>query len=112
MGFFDYEPPKPSAAPSSPADRVIVATSNVPWDYEVVDAVFAIDSHQAGVFTSASPGTAFDGAKRQLREACLALGCDAVISCLFEYRVALGDGLFGKKQCIEIFAYGTAVKRR
>lgn len=38
------------------------------------------------------------------------MGADAVICCQFEYRVAVGQGLFGSKQAIEIFAYGTAVK--
>ena len=33
----------------------------------------------------------------------------AVIFCQFQYRVAVGSGLTGSKQVVEIFAYGTAV---
>lgn len=88
--------------------QVIVSTGDIPQAYRVIDAAFAMDSHQGGFFSgSASPAKAFEGVKRQLREASLALGGDAIINCQFEYRVALGSN---DKQCIEIFAYGTAVK--
>ncbi len=91
--------------------QVIVSTGDIPQTHRVIDAVFAMDSHQEGFLSAASPAKAFEGVKRQLREASLALGGDAVINCQFEYRVALGQSVFGNaKQCIEIFAYGTAVK--
>lgn len=38
------------------------------------------------------------------------LGGDAVINTSFEYRSAHTDGLFGAKQVIEIFAYGTVIQ--
>jgi uncharacterized protein YbjQ (UPF0145 family) len=44
------------------------------------------------------------------KNTCQQMGGDAVISCQFEYRNALADGLMGKKQAVEIFAYGTAIK--
>lgn len=88
-----------------------VSTGNITRDYEVIDSIFALDSHKEGFFSgAANPGLAFDCVKEQLRKVCLELGGDAVISCQFEYRNALADGIFGKKQCIEIFAYGTAIK--
>jgi len=46
----------------------------------------------------------------QLREKALQIGAQAIVSCQFEYRVAIGQSVFVNKQCIEIFAYGTAVK--
>lgn len=88
--------------------QVVVSTGGIPQPHRVIDAVFAMDSHQEGFFSgSASPAKAFEGVKSQLRQACVAAGGDAVINCQFEYRVALGSN---GKQCIEIFAYGTAVK--
>ena len=88
-----------------------ITTGNISQSYEIIDAIFALDSHKQGVFSgSADPGKAFDGVKEQLRKRCNDLGGDAVVSCQFEYRNALADGMFGKKQCIEIFVYGTAVK--
>ena len=90
---------------------VPVVTGTIPKSYEIVDSIFALDSHQESFFTGAAdPGKAFDGVKMQLRDRCRYLGGDAVINCQFEYRNALADGFLGKKQCIEIFAYGTAVK--
>jgi len=88
-----------------------VSTGNINKDYEVIDAIFALDSHKEGFFSgAANPEKAFDGVKEQLRKRCAELGGSAVISCQFEYRVALADGLLGKKQSIEIFAYGTAIR--
>lgn len=87
-----------------------ISTTDVEQDYEILDAVFALDSSTAKIFSSANPGQAFDGVKKQLQEVCANLGGNAVVGCQFEYRNALADGIFGKKQSIEIFAYGTAVK--
>ena len=90
---------------------VPISTGNITKAYEIIDCIFALDSHKEGFFSgAANPGKAFDGVKSQLRQRCSELGGDAVISCQFEYRNALADGVFGKKQAIEIFAYGTAVK--
>jgi len=103
---------------------IFISTCNPTWNFDVVDTVFAIDSHEQGflshlveanmgqrLFGGANPGTAFEGVKNQLRLQCLALGGDAVICCQFEHRVASTSGMFGSKQAIEIFAYGTIVKR-
>lgn len=90
---------------------ISISTGNISRDYEVLDSIFALDSHKAGFFSgNIDPGKAFDGVKKQLKDKCKSLGGDAVISCQFEYRNALADGVFGKKQAIEIFAYGTAIR--
>ncbi len=92
--------------------EIIISTGPINFAYEVVDTVFAIDSSSAGFLSGVDPNKAFDGVKKQLREKCRALGGDAVAFCLFEHRNALADGFLGKKQALEIFAYGTAVKRK
>lgn len=89
---------------------IILSTGDINRNYEILSTVFAIDSHQGGFFKAINPAAAFTGVNEQLKTACKGLGGDAVICCLFEYRNALADGLMGKKQAIEIFAYGTAVK--
>ena len=90
--------------------KIILTTGDLKEPYEILDTIIALDAHEAGYFSSAKPSTAFDGVKNQLRTIAYDMGADAVICCQFEYRVAVGQGLFGSKQAIEIFAYGTAVK--
>ena len=80
------------------------------FQINVVDCIFALDCTQETLFTSTNPALAFDGVKKQLKEQCLELGGQAVISTQFEYRSALADGFLGKKNAIEIFAYGTVVR--
>jgi hypothetical protein len=88
-----------------------ISTGRVSNSYEVIDTIFAIDSHKEGFWSGAAdPNKAFEGVKKQLQKKCEQLGGDAFQDCLFEYRVALADGLLSKKQVMEIFAYGTVVK--
>lgn len=88
-----------------------ISTGRVSDSFEVIDTIFAIDSHKEGFWTGAAdPNKAFEGVKRALQNKCEQLGGDAVQDCLFEYRVAVADGLLSKKQVMEIFAYGTVVK--
>tara|TARA_B100000212_G_scaffold57018_1_gene38027 strand:- start:222 stop:743 length:522 start_codon:yes stop_codon:yes gene_type:complete len=89
---------------------VKVITSGLNERYEIIDSVFAMDSHAGGFLSTANPEKAFVGVKKQLRQKALEIGGNAVINCSFEYRVAVGDGLLGAKQVMEIFAYGTVVK--
>lgn len=94
-------------APSPTQDKFIpTSTGEISKNYEVIDTIFALDSNTQGWFSGAKPEEAFAGVKEKLRAKCMSLGGDAVIYCQYQYRVALD----GKKQCIEIFAYGTAVK--
>ena len=87
-----------------------ITTGGLDQAFEVIDAIFATDSNKEGFFSGADPGKAFEGVKKQLRSQCEELGGQAVVNCQFEYRVAVSDGVFGAKQVMEIFAYGTAVK--
>lgn len=61
---------------------VLISTGDIRASYEIIDAIFAPGSNAAKLFSSADP-----------------------------YRNALSEGFMGKKQAIEIFGYGTAVKR-
>ena len=89
---------------------MFISTGNINTSYTIIDTIFAMDSHKEGFLSSADPNKAFEGVKSQLAKKCSSLGGDAVINCQFEYRVAVSDGLVSKKQVIEIFAYGTAIK--
>jgi len=96
----------------SPNAHVLVITGELNTDYQIIDSVFAMDSNTEGFFSmGANPGEAFTGVREQLRSAAVALEGDAVINCMFEYRTAVASGLMGPKQSVEIFAYGTVVKR-
>ncbi|EPY14230.1 hypothetical protein RQP50_17445 [Paenibacillus sp. chi10] len=89
---------------------VIITTGDLKRNYEVIDTIFAMDSHKEGYYKSADPNLAFEGVKNQLKKKCEQLRGDAVISCQFEYRVAVSDSLIGKKQVMEIFSYGTVIR--
>ena len=93
-----------------PNYRVKVITSGLNERYQIIDSVFAMDSHAGGFLSAANPEKAFAGVKKQLRQKALEIGGNAVINCAFEYRVAVGDGILGATQVMEIFAYGTVVK--
>lgn len=116
---------------------ITMSTGDLKCEYEILDVIFAIDRHDAGFFAnvfqkftgfktgSASPAIAFKKAINQLKAQCIMLGGNAVINCKFEHRIAaanllpglaLGESLMkgmgsASKQVVEIFAYGTAVKR-
>jgi hypothetical protein len=89
-----------------------VLTGDFPGPYDVIDSIFALDSTTASIFQGINPNDAFEGVKQQLRHRCMKLGGDAVVNCQFQYRNALADGIIGKNQSLEIFAYGTAIRRR
>lgn len=90
--------------------EVFLSTGTIEREYEIVDVIFAFDSHKEGFLSSASPDKAFDGVKRNLKEKCKSMNGDAVLNCQFEYRNAVANGIISSKQVIEIFAYGTVVK--
>ena len=94
-------------------DNIIISTGDLKQEYEILDTIFAADSHSGGFFSSSvSPSKAFEGVKEQLEKECKKLGGNAVINCQFEYRNAVTEkGIMGgSKHVIEIFAYGTVVK--
>lgn len=92
--------------------------------FQVIDTIFAMDSSgAAGLFSNkgANPHDAFTGVKEQLMQNAFQIGAHAVVNCQFEYRVAVATNAGahaianlvgvagGQSQCIEIFAYGTAI---
>jgi len=90
--------------------NITISTGTVNQEFEILDTIFAVDSHKEGFWSgNADPNKAFEGVKASMKEKCKQLGGNAVINCQFEYRNAIADGVFSKKQVIEIFAYGTAV---
>ena len=101
---------KPTAPVEEPNSHVLVITGDLNMNYQIIDSVFAMDNHAEGIFSSADPGKAFAGVRAQLREKALEKGGNAVVNCMFEYRVSVGQGLLGAKQVMEIFAYGTVVR--
>ena len=100
---------KKEAAPS-PNANVLVITGDLNMNYQIIDSVFAMDSHTEGILSFADPGKAFVGVREQLRAKAISLGGNAVINCMFEYRVAVSEGLIKNSQVMEIFAYGTVVR--
>ncbi len=92
-------------------EAIKVTTTAANFDFEVVDTIFATDSSKAKLFSSADTDQAFSGVKSQLIAKCKKLGGDAVVDCKFEYRNPISTGMIKKRQVIEIFAYGTAVRR-
>lgn len=93
-------------------DNILITTGDLKEDYEIIDAIFAIDSCSQTLFNGADASKAFDKTKSALRAKCNSLGGHAVINCQFEYRIAMSQKGFGTKQVIEIFSYGTAVRLR
>lgn len=107
MGLLDLFVSKPQPKEEEPKETVFVSTGTVNKVFEVLDCIFAIDSHEEGFFSSSDPNKAFEGVKKNLIYKCKLLGGDAVLDCEFEYRNALSSD---SRQVIEIFAYGTVVK--
>ena len=99
------------ASLEGPPSQVIIATGPPPFDYEIIDTIFVLDTLSKKLFSTSSPSAAFEGAKNQLKLRADKLGGDAVINCKFDYRVSAGHGIFGVIHDLEIFAYGTLVKR-
>ncbi|MDX2360748.1 MAG: hypothetical protein QNK23_08070 [Crocinitomicaceae bacterium] len=89
-----------------------ISTGKIYDSVEVIDTIFAMDSHKEGIWSGAAdPDKAFAGVKDQLRKKCEQMGGHGIQDCQFEYRNAVQQGVFGAgKQVIEIFAYGTVVK--
>lgn len=91
-------------------NNILITTGDIKEDYEIIDAIFSLDSCKERFFTAADPNLAFDKVKDGLRKKAEELNGHAVINCQFEYRIATTQGFGGTKQVIEIFAYGTAVR--
>ncbi|MBT9558952.1 MAG: FHA domain-containing protein [Myxococcales bacterium] len=98
-------------APTAPG-AVQVSTGAMPWDYDVCEVLFA--STVAVVTDDWDPSAAggpFRAADASLRAQAFALGCHGVAFTRFEQRLTAGSGLLAVRPLIEVFAYGTAVRR-
>lgn len=90
---------------------MIFSTGDIQENYKTLDVIFAFDSVAAGFFSStAKPEDAFKKVSQKLLKAAKEAGADGVIHCKFDYRIAVANGLFGAKQAVEFFAYGTLIK--
>lgn len=97
--------------------RLTISTSMPPagCQFAVIDTIFALDAdgeRGVGIFggQDGDANVAFGRVKEQLKRRAYELGADAVIGCQFEYRVARAGEASSARQCIEIFAYGTAIR--
>ena len=90
-----------------------VTTGDVRWDYEIDRVVFNIGASTGALgFIKPSPDAAFRQAEWALKAQAAELGCHAVIHTQFEHRITVTQGIVGPNQGVEVFAYGTAVRRR
>jgi hypothetical protein len=92
---------------------MIICTTTLSKDYEVIDTLFVTYGETAGGFMGTGgidTQKGFQGVKAALAEEARKIGADAVIGVDFEQRVASDGGMINEKQVLEFFAYGTAVK--
>ena len=92
-------------------NQVIITTGPPPFEYEIIDTIIVLDTLDKNFFQEAGPSLAFRGVKRKLRNRAHKKGANAIINCHFDYRISAGHGIFGVLHDLEIFAYGTLVKK-
>jgi hypothetical protein len=98
-------------APTAPA-AVQVSTGSVPWDYELAGLLFATSATTIGDhWDPGAAGSPFRAEEAELQSKAFALGCHGVAFTRFEQRIATGSGLVSARPVVEVFAYGTAVRR-
>ncbi len=101
------------AALRAKLNTVKVTTGDVAWAYEIDRVVFNIGSSQGVLgIIGPSPDRAFREAELALKHQAVELGCEAVIFTQFEHRITVDKGLLGPNQGVQVFAYGTAVRRQ
>ena len=89
-----------------------VSTGDVRWPYEIERVVFNIGASTGMLgFIPPSPDQALRAAELALKHQAYELGCHAVVHTQFEHRITVTEGVFGNNQGVEVFAYGTAVRR-
>jgi len=93
--------------------EIPVTTGDVRWDYEIDRVLFNIGASKGMLgFVKPSPDAAFRQAELSLKAQAAELDCHAVIHTQFEHRITVSSGIAGPNQGIEVFAYGTAVRRK
>ena len=98
-------------AEEHPLNNIVITTGTPPFEYDIIDTIFVLDTLDKKVFSNSSPSAVFEGAKVQLKQRAASLGGDAIINCQFDYRISAGHGIFNATHDLEIFAYGTLVKK-
>ncbi len=93
---------------------IVTSTGGVPFDYEIIQIVFSVGANEGAFANLVRPSAdqAFRQADLALKYQCMSLGGDAVIHCIFEHRSALSSSSYLASQVIEVWAYGTAVRRQ
>ena len=92
---------------------MIISTTNINKEYEIIDTVFVIHVEEAGGMFGGGgidSDKGFDTVKGLLSAKASELGADAIIGCDFEHTISKPDSLTVKKNVLTIFAFGTAVK--
>lgn len=101
---------------------IVVSTSTICEQFEVLDTVFAIEVHKDSLFGglfgggAADPFSVFSGVNEILRKQCHRLGGNAVINCQFNWETGVSSEVLGvsipgfSRKVHMIYAYGTAVK--
>ena len=90
--------------------KVTLSTGGIPFDYVIIDVIFAYGNSSETFFKGANPMQAYERVSNRLEQIAAQMGADTVLWVQYDYRVALNQGLFGPNQVFEVFAYGTAVK--
>jgi hypothetical protein len=101
-------PAQPAPAQASP--RVLFSSGDIPYQYDVLDLVFAHGNSAEGTMKGLQPVQAFQMLVNWLGQTAVHLGANAVIHIRLEFRVSSGQGLLGGGQAFEVYGYGTAVK--
>lgn len=92
-------------------NNIIITTGPPPFNYEVIDTIIVLDTLSKNYIAKTGTSAAFEGIKKKLRKRAATLDAEAVINCHFDYRTSAGHGIFGVIHDLEIFAYGTLVRR-
>jgi hypothetical protein len=101
-------PTQPAVAQAS--SRVLFSSGDIPYEYDVVDLVFAHGNSTEGAMKGMQPVQAFQVLVNWLGQTAVQIGANAVIHIRLDFRVIAGQGLLGGRQAFEVYGYGTAVK--
>ncbi len=109
--FVEEDPEKEAIIHDAEIKEILITTGPPNFEYELIDTIIVLDTLDKNFFHNSEPSLAFNGVKKKLRERAFKQGADAIINSHFDYRISAGHGIFGVVHDLEIFAYGTMVKR-
>jgi transcriptional regulator of nitric oxide reductase len=107
---YDFASAAEFAAANPHRRKIILSTGEIPFDYKIIDVVFAYGHSSQTFFRGANPMEAYQRVSDILEQTAAQIGAEAVLWVKYDYRVALSSGLVTTNQVFEVFAYGTAVK--